>query len=95
MRHVTDPKEFYTVNISVISVEDGKVHNVGCSCGLFEWNGLLCHHIIKLFNCFTVVRIPDKYILKRWCKDASRPLDVFSNLRAKQKGEVVKRVLHI
>ncbi|OVA05085.1 zinc finger protein [Macleaya cordata] len=46
--------------------------DVKCSCNLFEFKGLLCRHVLKVFIRNDVLLIPDKYILRRWRKDMSR-----------------------
>ncbi|VFQ68279.1 unnamed protein product [Cuscuta campestris] len=95
VRHVTNPKECYVVVIDMQSLDEGIVNTVSCSCGLFLWNGILCRHILKLFNCKNILRIPEAYILHRWCKDASQPLDVFIYPNADEKSKVMKRVLNL
>ncbi|XP_019164429.1 PREDICTED: protein FAR1-RELATED SEQUENCE 5-like [Ipomoea nil] len=61
-------------------IMDGKnkrftvVHNVNdheakCSCKMFEMVGLLCRHIFVVFR--DLERIPLKYVVNRWTKDAS------------------------
>ena len=40
---------------------------VSCSCQFFEFWGILCRHILKIFihrDCFM---IPSRYILQHWC----------------------------
>ncbi|XP_024636596.2 protein FAR1-RELATED SEQUENCE 5-like [Medicago truncatula] len=41
-----------------------------CCCQLFEFMGILCRHILVIFQAKNVVNIPSNYILKRWTKDA-------------------------
>ncbi|KAJ3695466.1 hypothetical protein LUZ60_000843 [Juncus effusus] len=43
-----------------------------CSCMKFETVGLLCCHALNAFSLKSIERIPDKYILDRWRKDARR-----------------------
>ncbi|XP_021762527.1 protein FAR1-RELATED SEQUENCE 5-like [Chenopodium quinoa] len=38
-------------------------------CWYFECHGIICHHIIKVFEMSNYYEIPDKYILQRWRKD--------------------------
>ncbi|XP_062021084.1 protein FAR1-RELATED SEQUENCE 5-like [Rosa rugosa] len=48
-----------------------KDHSVSCSCRLFEIEGILCRHAIKILtNYMNVKEIPDQYILKRWTRKA-------------------------
>ncbi|MCL7038572.1 hypothetical protein MKW94_030142 [Papaver nudicaule] len=37
-----------------------------CSCQMFEFEGILCKHVLKVFQDSNVVELPDKYILNRW-----------------------------
>jgi hypothetical protein len=43
-----------------------------CDCQLFQFMGLLCRHILVIFQAKNIVEIPDMYILKRWTKDATK-----------------------
>ncbi|XP_009131712.1 protein FAR1-RELATED SEQUENCE 12 isoform X1 [Brassica rapa] len=44
--------------------------NSSCSCQMFEHEGLLCRHVLKVFNLLEVKELPSKYILHRWTKNA-------------------------
>ncbi|KAL6652032.1 hypothetical protein ACP70R_010957 [Stipagrostis hirtigluma subsp. patula] len=41
-----------------------------CTCKKFENTGLLCCHILKVYELRNVKEIPPQYFLKRWRKDA-------------------------
>ena len=41
-----------------------------CSCRKFEIIGILCCHILKVFDSLNVKTILDMYILKRWTREA-------------------------
>ncbi|XP_021855045.2 protein FAR-RED ELONGATED HYPOCOTYL 3-like [Spinacia oleracea] len=43
-----------------------------CECKLFESDGILCRHIIKVYDMHYIQDVPDVYILRRWRKDVSR-----------------------
>lgn len=43
-----------------------------CECKLFESDGILCRHIIKVYDMHDIQDVPDVYILRRWRKDVSR-----------------------
>ncbi|KAK9665999.1 hypothetical protein RND81_14G152300 [Saponaria officinalis] len=43
-----------------------------CGCKKFEFEGILCRHIMKCLAVLNVKAIPDKYILDRWRKDLVR-----------------------
>ncbi|CAH9112161.1 unnamed protein product [Cuscuta epithymum] len=51
-----------------------------CTCKNFERIGLLCRHIFFVFKDLKVNVIPDKYVLRRWCKDSIlKPLNAFED----------------
>ncbi|CAM0873664.1 unnamed protein product [Alopecurus aequalis] len=41
-----------------------------CECGLFDHTGMLCCHILKVMVHCGVSKIPKKYIVKRWTRNA-------------------------
>ncbi|XP_044364495.1 protein FAR1-RELATED SEQUENCE 5 [Triticum aestivum] len=41
-----------------------------CECGMFQHSGILCRHILKVMLHVKLQVIPDKYIMKRWTRDA-------------------------
>lgn len=49
---------------------DSSDASVACTCKKFENSGLLCCHIIKVYELRIVKEIPPQYFLKRWRKDA-------------------------
>ncbi|KAJ1699899.1 hypothetical protein LUZ63_008411 [Rhynchospora breviuscula] len=42
---------------------------VSCSCKGYEFEGLLCSHAIKVIHHVNMFHLPNRYIMKRWCKD--------------------------
>ncbi|TYH99692.1 hypothetical protein ES332_A11G083300v1 [Gossypium tomentosum] len=59
--------------------EEHKVFRVGlniadqiasCSCKMFEFEGILCRHVIAVFKATNIFLLPQHYILKRWTKNA-------------------------
>ncbi|RCV11724.1 hypothetical protein SETIT_2G209300v2 [Setaria italica] len=40
-----------------------------CSCNMFDRDGLLCPHILKVFTSGDVEKIIEKYLLRRWSKE--------------------------
>ncbi|GJR84849.1 FAR1-related sequence 7-like protein [Tanacetum coccineum] len=44
--------------------------NVSCSCRMFEFEGILCRHALKVFQIMNIREIPSRYILHRWSKSA-------------------------
>ncbi|OEL29307.1 Protein FAR1-RELATED SEQUENCE 5 [Dichanthelium oligosanthes] len=49
---------------------DSSNGTVACTCKKFENAGLLCCHILKVYELRNVKEIPPQYFLKRWRKDA-------------------------
>ena len=41
-----------------------------CSCRKFEIVGILCCHVLKVFDFLDIKTIPDMYILKKWTRGA-------------------------
>ncbi|GLT42055.1 hypothetical protein SLA2020_160770 [Shorea laevis] len=44
--------------------------NISCSCQMFEFEGVLCRHVLKVFSLLNVREIPPHYILHRWTRNA-------------------------
>ncbi|XP_038722668.1 protein FAR1-RELATED SEQUENCE 7-like isoform X2 [Tripterygium wilfordii] len=44
--------------------------NVSCSCQMFEFEGVLCSHVLRVFSLLNVREIPSRYILSRWTRSA-------------------------
>ncbi|KAL8105212.1 protein FAR1-RELATED SEQUENCE 7-like [Apium graveolens] len=44
--------------------------NISCSCKMFECEGILCRHALKVFQIMNVRELPSRYILHRWTKNA-------------------------
>ncbi|CAN4109617.1 unnamed protein product [Withania somnifera] len=44
--------------------------NISCSCKMFEFEGVLCRHALKVFQIMNIRELPSRYILHRWAKDA-------------------------
>ncbi|KAK2658440.1 hypothetical protein Ddye_004973 [Dipteronia dyeriana] len=45
---------------------------INCNCRLFEFNGILCQHVIAVLIHKKIFFALDKYILRRWRKDVVR-----------------------
>ncbi|XP_038905112.1 protein FAR1-RELATED SEQUENCE 7-like isoform X1 [Benincasa hispida] len=43
---------------------------VNCSCKMFEYEGILCRHILRVFQILGMSEIPPRYILHRWTRNA-------------------------
>lgn len=51
----------------VLNTED---LTITCSCRMFECIGLLCKHVLRVYNMNGVYNLPSQYILPRWTKYA-------------------------
>ncbi|GFQ05951.1 protein far1-related sequence 7 [Phtheirospermum japonicum] len=49
---------------------DASSLDVSCSCGMFEFEGVLCRHALKVFQIVNVREVPSRYVLHRWSKGA-------------------------
>ncbi|XP_057478205.1 protein FAR1-RELATED SEQUENCE 9-like [Actinidia eriantha] len=49
---------------------DSSEELVSCSCKKFEFGGILCSHALKVLSSNNIMKIPNRYILKRWTKNA-------------------------
>lgn len=45
-------------------------HVASCSCKMFEFEGILCRHVLGVFKAKNVFMLPQHYILKRWTRNA-------------------------
>lgn len=66
-----------------------------CSCKMFEFEGILCRHVLAVFKATNVFILPQKYILKRWtrsAKDEAMSDDLFGVDKQVnyQKGKMLK-----
>lgn len=60
-----EPNEFFVrFDSSEVTIE--------CSCKKFEHTGLPCRHIIKTLDIVNIKELPDRYLLKRWTKQAKQ-----------------------
>ncbi|XP_078157878.1 protein FAR1-RELATED SEQUENCE 9-like isoform X2 [Carex rostrata] len=76
---------------------DTSTMEVTCSCKKFETMGLLCPHSLNALNLKSVDRIPDRYMLNRWTKDARRRVygigrEQLSNSMAHLEGSMAEMV---
>lgn len=49
---------------------DGSNLSASCSCKMFEYEGVLCRHILNVFSMLNLREIPSCYLLHRWTKNA-------------------------
>ncbi|WRX19959.1 FAR1 DNA binding domain - like 10, partial [Theobroma cacao] len=43
--------------------------SVNCSCQMFEFIGVLCRHVLKVFKLLDMRELPPQYILYRWMRN--------------------------
>ncbi|WCJ23648.1 FAR1-related sequence 12 [Euphorbia peplus] len=63
--------------------------NVRCSCQMFEFEGILCRHVLRVFNLLDIKEIPSKYILHRWTRNAE-----YSTIHDVESGVSPKKSSH-
>ncbi|XP_074289454.1 protein FAR1-RELATED SEQUENCE 7-like [Silene latifolia] len=51
-----------------------KTNESKCACKLFERHGVVCRHILWVWNGRHVYKIPEPYVLARWTKKSYRPI---------------------
>lgn len=71
-----DELEYIVFSGSCVSRERRVLVNLqrdewSCSCRKWETEGIYCRHLIKILFWLNVYHIPDRYILRRWRKDAN------------------------
>ncbi|XP_047953104.1 protein FAR1-RELATED SEQUENCE 5-like [Salvia hispanica] len=49
---------------------DRQRDHISCTCGKFEFDGIPCRHMLAFFRISQISELPDKYILKRWTREA-------------------------
>ncbi|XP_057500887.1 protein FAR-RED ELONGATED HYPOCOTYL 3-like [Actinidia eriantha] len=65
-------EEAYTKQVSFIVDFNAKTNETHCNCQLFEFKGMVCTHQLMVWHQMGVQRVPDKYVLRRWCKNVKR-----------------------
>ncbi|XXG56079.1 hypothetical protein AAC387_Pa03g3588 [Persea americana] len=58
-------KTVYAVTFDVMDVK------ASCSCQMFEYAGIPCRHILRVFSVKNIMLLPSNYILKRWTRNAT------------------------
>ncbi|XP_059644168.1 protein FAR1-RELATED SEQUENCE 5-like [Cornus florida] len=46
------------------------VQRASCSCKKFQFEGILCRHVVAVFKATNIFMLPPYYILKRWTRSA-------------------------
>ncbi|KAK9995642.1 hypothetical protein SO802_020328 [Lithocarpus litseifolius] len=63
-----DPDDAFIVKLNL----ESKVCE--CDCQLFEFMGIVCRHMLLIFQVKNIFQIPSHYILQRWTKEANKEL---------------------
>ena len=71
---------------------DGDEGNVNCSCQKQEMEGLLCSHILKVFNRLDIIKMSEKYILSRQIRGARTTVTLISDVYTVNLSQWVDRV---
>ena len=69
-----------------------------CGCLHFDFIGILCRHILSVFQRKNIVEIPGQYILRRWTKDANKCINSSpggSSLQIDSKKNGALRMMHV
>ncbi|XP_056691306.1 protein FAR-RED IMPAIRED RESPONSE 1-like [Spinacia oleracea] len=64
---VTDKRRTYTVRLNI------ETKQACCDCKLFEAHGIICRHVINVFDREKITEVPEWMIPRRWRKDIHRP----------------------
>ncbi|XP_022023583.1 protein FAR1-RELATED SEQUENCE 5-like [Helianthus annuus] len=74
--------------------------SASCSCKRFEQYGLLCRHVFLVIRMFEIEEIPEKYILRRWRREAVRNrancsffAEDSSNVNIDEANQVVREIM--
>ncbi|XP_010267252.1 PREDICTED: protein FAR1-RELATED SEQUENCE 5-like isoform X2 [Nelumbo nucifera] len=67
---------------------------ITCSCQKFEFSGILCRHILKVFMVKNVMLIPETYIRKRWTKKVKSNVVLEENAREMHQNSQKSSALH-
>ncbi|CAO2834613.1 unnamed protein product [Amaranthus hypochondriacus] len=70
--------------------------DVKCDCKNFEFRGIICAHIVRVYHQEDVACVPEKYILSRWRKDILRDYNKISvPYYAPDKNPTAERYLNL
>ncbi|KAK9672514.1 hypothetical protein RND81_12G105300 [Saponaria officinalis] len=79
-------------NIKVRTVIFDKAKSfICCTCKMFETEGILCRHTLKILSLQNFTKISESYILKRWTKEA-KSMEVFSVSKGTTSDNIEKQV---
>ncbi|PKA64412.1 Protein FAR1-like sequence 6 [Apostasia shenzhenica] len=98
--YINDVEKTMSKEYDVLYNIDG--FQVHCSCGFFQFRGILCRHALSVLKLQQVYEIPARYIIDRWRKDfklliamSRKTKDVVSNNLIERYDNLSMRCLNL
>ncbi|WCJ21347.1 FAR1-related sequence 7 [Euphorbia peplus] len=67
---ISEPETNNSIDEEYQVLSDPLNETISCSCKMFERLGILCGHALKVLDAMNIKLLPEKYILKRWTREA-------------------------
>lgn len=64
---------------------------ISCSCQMFEYEGVLCRHVLRVFQILELREVPSRYILHRWTRNAED--GVFPDIESWSSSQELKNLM--
>nr|KYP72796.1 Protein FAR1-RELATED SEQUENCE 7 [Cajanus cajan] len=65
--------------------------SINCSCQMFEYEGVLCRHVLRVFQILQLREVPPRYILHRWTRNAED--GVFPDIESWSSSQELKSLM--
>ncbi|KAG4960190.1 hypothetical protein GLYMA_13G211200v4 [Glycine max] len=65
--------------------------SISCSCQMFEYEGVLCRHVLRVFQILQLREVPSRYILHRWTRNAED--GVFPDMESWSSSQELKNLM--
>ncbi|KAJ1428802.1 Zinc finger, PMZ-type [Sesbania bispinosa] len=65
--------------------------SINCSCQMFEYEGVLCRHVLRVFQILELREVPSRYILHRWTRNAED--GVFPDIESWSSSQELKNLM--
>ncbi|XP_027329606.1 protein FAR1-RELATED SEQUENCE 7-like [Abrus precatorius] len=65
--------------------------SASCSCQMFEYEGVLCRHVLRVFQILELREVPSRYILHRWTRNAED--GVFPDIESWSSSQELKNLM--
>ncbi|XP_061349781.1 protein FAR1-RELATED SEQUENCE 7-like isoform X2 [Gastrolobium bilobum] len=85
VRRCGNDMEKHVVTFSVSNL------SISCSCQMFEYEGILCRHALRVFQILELREVPSRYILHRWTKNADD--GVFPDIEAWSSSQELRNLM--